>query len=59
MTTYSLLIETDSLSELHTMLGVFLEATRSPRQGKEKDKVISHPGERSGQEAPIKARCDD
>ena len=31
MTTYSLLIETDSLQELHDMLGVFLEATRSPR----------------------------
>ena len=56
---FSIHIEDATLPELHAMLGVFLEAIRSPRQGKEKDKVISHPGERSGQEAPIKARCDD
>lgn len=54
---YSLLIEDVTLPELHAMLGVFLEATRSPRQATEKDKVISHPGERSCQERSHSESC--
>jgi hypothetical protein len=57
MTTYSLLIETDSLQELHAMLGVFLEATRSPKQEASKEQVNTPGKDRSGPEEAKKAIC--
>jgi len=57
MTTYSLLIKTDSLQELHAMLGVFLEATRSPRQAKEKDKGITREDHRKARESSLARSC--